>query len=158
MAESWVKVRGVIRHGHGVASGAASDSPYPRGTLEMQFPFFKACGLDLTSYHRGTLNLVIAPHTFAMRNPRYTFRRVEWTNLHPPEDFSFSRCRLIAHGEQYDGWVYYPHPETKIRHFQEPSMIEIIAPFIPGLKSGDVLELHLNSREISIDPPTSEPL
>ncbi len=39
----------VLVQGHGVASGKAV-SPYPKGTIEMQLPFFAALGLDLSSY------------------------------------------------------------------------------------------------------------
>ena len=47
--------------GHGVASGTSKESPYPDGTIRMQFPVFKALGLDLSSCLFGTLNLDFAP-------------------------------------------------------------------------------------------------
>lgn len=148
--ETWLTVPGVIVRGHGVASGCGADSPYPRGSLEMQLPHFLARGLDLSPYFRGTLNVSIAPRTFAMTAPHYTFHNVNWTTLHPPEHFSFSRCRLIVRGQTHNGWVYYPHPETKIRHFQDPALIEIIAPFIPDLTYGDRLEIQVNPQEITV--------
>src|ERR1051325_3185895 len=128
MNEEWVTVDGVVKQGHQVASRMAQDSPYPRGTVEMQIPFFKERGLDLSSFFKGTLNISIHPYMFSLKSPEYTFRSVEWTSLHPPEDFSFSHCYVIIQNNEYEGLVYYPHPETKIRNFQDPSIIEVIAP------------------------------
>jgi hypothetical protein len=70
--------------------------------------------------------------------------------LHPPEHFSFSRCRVIHKGVEYDGWVYYPHPETKIRNFQNPSLLEVIAMPIPGLQYGDEVDVLVNPEEILV--------
>jgi hypothetical protein len=145
-----ITVRGIVERGHGVASGAATDSPYPRGTITMQKPYFAARGLDLDTCYDGTLNISIAPHTFVLRRPRYTFRQVRWTSLHPPEDFSFSPCRLVVGGESYDGWIYYPHPETKRDHFQNPSIIEILAPFIPTLHYGDQVEVMIDGNQVTL--------
>jgi hypothetical protein len=123
---------------------------YPYGTLEKQLPYFKRLGLDLSSYFNGTLNISIAPLIFTMSRPEFTFEKVEWTDLHPPETFSFSRCEVRFRESAYDGWVYYPHPETKLRHFQDPSMIEVIARRIPGIAYGDPVRLRINAREISL--------
>jgi hypothetical protein len=156
MNTEWQTVRGVVLRGHQVASQRSDH--YPRGSIEMQVPFFKALGLDLTPYYWGTLNVSIAPYTFSMTAPEYTFRSVNWTTKHPPEDFSFSRCSILFRGNRYEGWVYYPHPETKKRHFQNPSLVEIIAPRIPGIAYGDVVDIELNSAEVSVflsDQPDS---
>ncbi len=150
MNNVWLIVSGVVVPGHGVASGQAADSPYPQGTIAMQKPHFAARGLDLSPYFEGTLNISIGPRTFTLRRPELTLRQVAWTDLHPPEDFSFSRCTVIAGAVEYRGWVYYPHPETKIRHFQDPSLIEVIAPHIPGLTVGDAVEIALNPAEIAV--------
>ena len=62
---------GVLFKGHGVASGqalssgASGISPYPKGTIAMQSPFFAALGLDLSPYWPGTLNLSFAPSEHA---------------------------------------------------------------------------------------------
>jgi hypothetical protein len=85
-----------------------------------------------------------------MRQPQFTFRQVAWTTLHPPEDFSFSRCRVIVDGVGYEGWVYYPHPETKRAHFQSPSVVEVIAPFIADLAYGDRVDLALDGMEVLV--------
>jgi len=146
----WLKVEGVVEPGHQVASGRSEDTPYPAGSIELQMPFFKALGLDLTAFYRGTLNVSIRPYTITLTRPRFTFRQVKWIEGFPPEDFSFSPCKLTFEGHTYDSWIYYPHPETKTKHFQDPSILEIIAPYIPNISYGDKVELHLNSREIEL--------
>ena len=143
-----VTVKGIVVEGHRVASGPSRDYPY--GAIEKQKPFFKALGLDLETIYNGTLNISISPNTFKMANPELTFEYVEWTNLHPPETFSFSRCALKFGDTQYPGWVYYPHPETKIRHYQEPSMIEILTQYVPDIQYGDEVEIELNRDEIKL--------
>ena len=152
LSEQWSSVAGVVQRGHGVASGRGPNSPYPISSLRMQAPFFKARGLDLSPYFEGTLNFSIAPHTFQLIKPQFTFPLVAWTTLHPPETFSFSACRVIYRAVSYDGWVYYPHPETKIRHFQDPTIIEVITTFIPELTYGNAIELQVKATEIVLDP------
>ena len=141
-------IAGVIVEGYRVASGPSRDYPY--GTLEKQIPLFKQLGLNLEGYHLGTLNISIAPATFEMVNPEYTFRQVAWTDLHPPEDFSFSRCTVKYKGSRVEGYVYYPHPETKMRHFENASLLEIISVYIPEIQYGERVELELNADEIRI--------
>jgi hypothetical protein len=150
MAE-WTHVSGVLAQGYRVASGPSKDYPY--GALDRQRPFFKAGGLDLSSYFNGSLNIDIRPFKFKMEKPEFTFRDVEWTDLHPAEHFSFSHCKVMYQGTEYDGWVYYPHPETKLRHFQNPSLLEVIAMPIDGLRYGDSLQVFLNSHEITVSGP-----
>ena len=143
-----VTIKGIVVEGHRVASGPSRDYPY--GAIEKQKPFFKALGLDLETIYNGTLNISISPNTFKMVNPELTFEYVEWTDLHPPETFSFSRCALKFRDTQYPGWVYYPHPETKIRHYQQPSMIEILTQYVSDIQYGDEVELELNCDEIKL--------
>ncbi len=144
----WVYVAGVLAQGYRVASGPSRDYPY--GALERQRPLFKARGLELDGYFNGSLNIDISPATFAMSNPQFTFPLVAWTDLHPPETFSFSRCRVVFRDAEYDGWVYYPHPETKLRHFQNPSLLEVITLPIPDIRYGDALGVWLRPDEILV--------
>jgi hypothetical protein len=148
MQNDLIHVSGIVVEGHRVASGPSKEYPY--GSLERQKPFFKAGGLDLERFFPGTLNISIAPLRFEMVKPAYTFRQITWTDLHPPEDFSFSPCRVRYRGSEHEGYVYYPHPETKIRHFQNPSLIEVITDKIPGIVYGARLELALDPAEIRI--------
>lgn len=143
-----ITVKGIVVKGHRVASQPSD--VYPYGTLEKQKPYFKDLGLNLKAYYNGTLNISISPNTFKMTKPDITFEHVEWTDLHPPETFSFSRCTLIYQGVRYDGWVYYPHPETKIRHFENPSIIEILTQHVPDIHYGDEVEIDLNRDEITV--------
>lgn len=46
--------------------------------------------------------------------------------------------------------MYYPHPETKIRNFQNPSLLEVIAMLIPGLGYGGEVDVLVNPAEIAI--------
>ena len=148
MPPNWTLLSGVLAQGFRVASGPSRDYPY--GALDRQRPLFKARGLDLDGYFNGTLNIDIRPAIFRMLKPEFTFPLVEWTDLHPPETFSFSRCRVVYQNVKYDGWVYYPHPETKLRNFQDPSLIEVIACPIEGIQYGDRLSVWVNKDEIEV--------
>lgn len=150
MKSNLVSLTGVVRSGHQVASGKAEDSPYERGTLEMQLPFFKNLGLDLSDFYLGTINISIAPHTFKLVRPQYTFTEVKWHRDYAAETFSFSPCQVVYEDLTYAGLIYYPHPETKIGHFQDDSIIEAIAPKILDLNYGDRLILKVNLQEIVI--------
>jgi hypothetical protein len=147
----WTKVHGTLTQGYRVASGPSADYPY--GALDRQRPIFKERGLDLDAYFNGSLNVDISPAVFVMQKPEFTFENVAWTDLHPPEHFSFSRCKVLYKEVEYDGWIYYPHPETKKRHFQNPSLLEVIAQPIPEIKYGDELEVLVNPDEIGITSP-----
>lgn len=142
------RLPGILVRGHQVASRPSK--AYPYSSLEKQKPYFKALGLDLYEYFNGTLNISIAPLIFEMSAPELTFALVEWTDLHPPETFSFSRCKVIFRGKEYAGWVYYPHPETKRDHFQDPSLVEVITYAIPNIQYGDALEVELNLDEVTV--------
>jgi CTP-dependent riboflavin kinase len=148
MTTPWISLTGILMRGHQVASRPSA--AYPYSSLEKQKPYFKERGLDLSPYFNGTLNISIAPLEFEMSKPEFTFPLVEWTDLHPPETFSFSRCKVKFEGKEYAGWVYYPHPETKKTHFQNPSLIEVITDEIANIKYGDTLEVEVNPREITI--------
>ena len=145
---TWIRIHGILIEGYHVASGPSADYPY--GALDRQRPIFAERGLDLSVYFNGSLNVDIRPRQFTIVKPEYTFERVEWTDLHPPEHFSFSRCKVIFKDAEYDGWVYYPHPETKLRNFHNPSLLEVIAMPIPGIHYGDKLDVLVNGDEITV--------
>ena len=147
----WVFIVGLIKPGHQIASGQAKDSPYKQGSLKLQQPYFQALGLDLNEFYLGTLNLSIAPYTFELIEPEYTFRDLKWHPDYPAETFSFSRCIVEHKAQSFQSLVYYPHPETKIGHFQDPSIVEIIAPYLSGVEYGDRLSVKINSEEIRMN-------
>jgi len=144
----WTLIHGILVQGYRVASRPSKDYPY--GALDRQRPIFKSRGLDIGGYFNGTLNIDIRPHTFQLVKPEFTFHNVEWTDLHPPEHFSFSRCKIVFEDIEYEGWTYYPHPETKLRHFQNPSLLEVIAFPIPKIAYGDKVDVLVNPQEIVI--------
>ncbi|KXK11784.1 MAG: hypothetical protein UZ14_CFX002002645 [Chloroflexi bacterium OLB14] len=143
------RLSGVLTRGHQVASRPSKDYPY--STLEKQKPYFKQLGLDLYPYFNGTLNISIAPLIFRMIKPEFTFEKVGWTDLHPPETFSFSRCKVMFKSKEYAGWVYYPHPETKKNHFQNPSLMEVITFEVENIRYGDNVEVEINPVEIEVE-------
>ena len=151
MNSELVSLTGIVKPGHQVASGSSPNSPYERGTLEMQLPFFQKLGLDLSSFFLGTINISIAPNTFKLVKPKHTFPHVKWHPDYDAETFSFSPCRLLHQGNSYQGLIYYPHPETKIGHFQDDSILEAIAPKIPDLNYGDRITLEIDPQEIELN-------
>jgi CTP-dependent riboflavin kinase len=148
MNAQYQRIAGVVQSGYQVASGMSDRSPYPAGTIAMQTPIFKALGLDLTPFFPGTLNVSIAPYQFQLFIPEYTFKDVHWAEEFPTEDFSFSPCRLYFQQNRYDSLIYYPHPETKIGHFQDASVVEVLAPYIVGIQYGDRVDLEVNTHQI----------
>ncbi|HSM70858.1 MAG TPA: hypothetical protein VK851_04885 [Anaerolineales bacterium] len=149
---NWVTLKGKLEKGYRVASGP-SDAYPEYGSIEKQKPYFKELGLDLEHVFNGTLNISIEPHQFRVENPQYRFPSVKWTELTYAEDFSFSRCRIKFQGTEYDGFVYYPDPKTKKEHFQSASTIEVLAPYVDGIKYEDELEISLNMKEIKVVSP-----
>jgi hypothetical protein len=150
VAVDWLRVPGTVARGHGVASGQGAGTPYPRGSLAMQKPFFARLGLNLDGLYEGTLNLSIAPRRWRLVRPAHTFERLEWTHLHPPETFSFSRCRIQFTGRLHEGWVYYPSPQTKAAHFHNDTIVEVLMPWIDGLAPGGQLMLDLSAQECEL--------
>ncbi len=144
---------GQLVAGHGVASGRASDSPYPAGTIALQSPHFARCGLDLGDCHPGTLNLAFSGGSWRLQDPLLLVERLDWTPLHPPETFSFWPCRLRSSAGETSAWIYWPHPETKERHFQPPDRLELLAPWMAGVAPGDRLELGVDGRRCRLVQP-----
>ena len=140
VTQEWIQ--GEIQQGHGVASGKNAQSPYPNGTIAMQAPFFKDLGLDLFNFWPGTLNISFKPLEVVLSNPDFTVENMSWTNLHPPETFSFWKVKLCSLDDcVVKGLIYYPHPETKSRHWQAASTLEVLAPWIENLDYGCPLKI-----------------
>ena len=142
-----VAVEGLIVAGSGAASGRTDDAPYPGGSLALQAPHFAAAGIDLTGYHLGTLNVDISPHVFVPIEPPVTIKDVRWTDAIPAETFSFFRCRIEVGSTAESGLVYRPHPETKVEHFHDPALVEVIARWIADADVGMRVRLQLRSSE-----------
>jgi hypothetical protein len=139
-----------IVQGHRVASGLNGNPRFPGGTLRMQFPFFRDLGVDLSSYHLGTLNVSIAPLSYRVGTPRHTFRQLKWHPMDPAEDFSF--FDVVVHRENASpvrGWIYFPHPDTKPTHFQKPDVLELLLPWTEGLDYGTSMMLEVPEEQMS---------
>ena len=147
-AEFSLAISGLIREGHGVASGRADSCPYPEGTLALQIPLFRERGVDLDAFFRGTLNVDIAPLRFQLVDPDVTLQNVAWTGRIPPEHFSFCACWLEVHGSSHQALVYHPHPETNAEHFQNASLIEVLARFVGDVMPGLDVTLRMRPRQV----------
>jgi len=144
-------IKGKIVKGHGVASGISKNTPYPKGSLEMQFPFFKKMGLDLYHFYKGTINIDISPFLWKPLNPDYYLKQVNWTDQIPPESFMFFECKLIFDSKTYPGIIYFPDPKTKVQHYQEENMIEVISSEIPNLEYGLGITIEIGDEKIEIN-------
>jgi hypothetical protein len=143
-------VPGRVVAGHGVAGSASPASPYPAGTISLQLPFFLERGLDLSVYHPATLNVSTNPIEIRIVRSRHHFADVAWTDLHAPESFDFVAASVVVDGERFGGWGYRPTPATKAGHWQAATVLEVIAPFIPGIEYGRAVVLELDPAEVTL--------
>ena len=148
LSASWIPGRVVA--GHGVASGSAKADQFPGGAIALQKPVFAGLGLDLSRFHNGTINVDIAPCEIELRAPRATFEHVVWLDGYPAETFSFADGGVRFAGVEYEAMLFYPHPETKPEHFQPPTVIELLAPYIFGLGAGDAVQVWLAPDQIVV--------
>src|SRR5512133_878679 len=145
-----------VVEGHRVASGLNGNPRFPGGTLRMQAPYFKALGLDLEAWHGGTLNVSIAPCRYRVVKAPCTFRQVKWHPTEPAEDFSFFDVHLLRlDGPPIAGKIYFPHPDTKPAHFQKPDVLELLLPFVEGLKYGDEIKLSIPADQMIVEATTT---
>ena len=151
-SSNWQHVHAAVVRGHQVASGKAGDPRFPGGTIRMQLLFFKDAGLDLSPYYPGTLNVSIAPKRFKVVKPVRTFPNLKWHPTQPAETFSFFDVRLLRVGQpDAEGYIYYPHPETKPEHFQQAGVLELLLPFVEGLDVATHLQLAIPADQILIE-------
>ncbi|MEM9948113.1 MAG: hypothetical protein AAF810_18910, partial [Cyanobacteria bacterium P01_D01_bin.36] len=96
--------------------------------------------------------VAIAPHKYEIISAKHTFRNVKWSPNEPAEDFSFFDCRVSAKEiNKTNGLIYYPHPDTKPEHFQPSDILEVILPFIEGLRYGDELMIEVADKQMQIN-------
>ena len=143
-------IEGKIVTGYGVASGNAGDPRFPEGTLALQWPYFIAGGLDLGGIFRGTINISVAPLKPEPIRALHTFPKVKWHDDTPSEDFSFFQIRIaLGDGPPVGGYIYWPHPETKPEHFQDPHIVEVLAPSLDGVANGVAVRLWTVPEQIA---------
>lgn len=137
---AWQWLPGRCIAGYGVASGRAGPaSPYPAGTIALQAPFFRAQGVDLSRFFAGTLNVDLAPHLPPPPAPIFDGRLRWFGDLE--ERFLLTPIALRHAGTVHEGLWYYPHPETKPAHFQRPTVVELLLPWVPGLAPGTAVDV-----------------
>jgi hypothetical protein len=131
-----------VVQGHRVASGLNGNPRFPGGTLHMQLPYFRGLGLDLSGYHLGTLNVSIAPLSYQVLRPKWTFHALKWHPTEPSEDFSFFDATVYRDGAlPLNGLIYFPHPDTKPEHFQKPDVLELLLPWTEGMAYGTEIQI-----------------
>jgi hypothetical protein len=136
---NWIP--GTVVPGHGVASGAGPDRRYPAGTIRLQQPHFLERGIDLSSYYPGTLNIDLAPLAPVPWKPLFD-GVIRWFD-DLEERFLLSPIELDAGGVRHAGLWYYPHPQTKPAHFQRSTVMELLLPWIDGIRNGDRVLVRL---------------
>ena len=142
-----------VVQGHRVASGQNGNPRFPGGTLRMQIPCFLALGLDLRGLFIGTLNVSMAPLRYRVVKAKHTFRKVKWHPTEPAEDFSFFDVRVWRpDAPAVNGYIYFPHPETKPEHFQKPDVLELLLPLMEGVKYGAELDIEIPATQMVIEP------
>jgi hypothetical protein len=153
------QINATVMRGYRLSSGdAPEDTRFPGGTLQMQKPFFAAAGFDLDRYFagdfvNGTLNLSIAPDIVRVKKPEVFLAGIKWSPVFPAENFYLSPAQLLHNGTIYRALLYIPDPATKIEHFQAPSVIELIAQPVAGIRYDDETTLIYNPEAIAIEPP-----
>jgi hypothetical protein len=130
---------GVVVSGHGVASGAAADPRFPRGTIAMQAPLFRARGVDLAALIgaepvMGTINVDLTPAAPCVLAPEIELRAVKWSPAVPPENFWLFRAEIDYAHRTHKALIYMPDPTTKPEHHQPSGVVEIIAPRLEELR------------------------
>jgi hypothetical protein len=135
-------INGTVVRGHGVASGCAGDPRFPAGTLGLQLPIFASLGLQLDGFYHGTINVSVAPLVPQPQSPFVTYREIQWHPSCPAENFSFFDIQVAgAAGLPVPAYIYWPHPETKPEHFQDPHVVEILAPHLEDISEGKPVRL-----------------
>ena len=145
-----MRISGMVTRGHQVASGQGGDPRYPIGTLGLQLPLFNAAGVPVDGFFAGTINVSIAPKRYRILEVPFQLESVCWTDQHPPEDFFFWKCELVHNGSTHSALIYMPSPETKQEHFQQDSILEILAQPISNLEYGDRVEIKLPDGQIEL--------
>lgn len=148
----WQTFTARVLQGHRVASGMNRNPRFPGGTLKMQAPFFRELGVDIDAFHPGTINISLTPLRYRVKQPRHTFRNLRWHPVEPAEDFSFFDLRLLRDGQpDLPGLIYFPHPETKPEHFQQPDVLELLLPHVDGMHYGMELTLAVPVEQMAVE-------
>lgn len=132
-------MQGTLIQGHQVASGLASNCPWPGGSVARQLPLMGLHGVPVTRLFSGTLNVALACREVPYPE-QFEFDFVlDWRAPDKPTHFRLHRLIVEFAGRRYQGWSYrkiYPDGYVSI-HPQPANVIEILAPQIDGIQYGD---------------------
>lgn len=150
-------VNATVLRGYRLCSGDSPEDPrFPGGTLRMQIPCFSAAGFDLAGYFDGdffcgSLNLSVAPALVRLKQPEVFLPGIKWSPVFPAENFYLSPAQILHHGVAHRALLYIPDPATKVDHFPAPSLVEVIAQPVAGLRYDDQTTLIYNPEAIEIE-------
>jgi len=113
------------------------------GTIRAQREFFRRAGVDTNRLYDGTINVDISPLQFELIKPSLILRHVRWHPIWAPETFSLFPCKIVVRESEHDGFVYFPHPETKPTIFPGHHIAEVWCPFIDGVEYGAAVRLGI---------------
>ncbi len=100
--------------------------------------------LDFSDKCHATINVNILPKFVKLAEPTVTLL-ISSIRSDSQKPVTFSKCRLNFDGFNFYGILFFPHMEDN-----KSSTVEIIAPFIPGLKTGDRIQIDVNSKEFQV--------
>jgi len=138
---------GHVVAGHGAASGATTDPRFPEGTLALQWPHFEREGIDLSEFHRATLNVQL-PVELVPHSPTATITSLTWLEGYPAETFEFCDARIAHDGRVLPALWYRPHPDTKPEFYQSSGVVELLAPRIDGVTPGDPVSVWIDPSQV----------
>jgi len=133
------EAKGIVKKGYGAASGRSRYAEMG-GSIRAQKPRFRERGFSIDDVCDGTINVDIRPRSFERVRALATLVEVKWHLALPAETFSFYDVIFEHGGRRYPALVYFPHPETKgafNEQFPGYSLLEILCPFVEGLRLGD---------------------
>lgn len=131
-----IKITGTIVNGYGLA----------HETLKKQFPYFILRNKYFSNFFTGTINVDIEPQELHIKKYEYLYKNINWAR-HWTQDFGFipfKNFKINGRMIKTDGFLYFP---TK-NQAHNKSQLELICPFIKGLRKGDKLELQISKQNI----------
>lgn len=133
-----LEMAGTVVRGHRIASGLAANCPWPGGSIARQLRRMGRTGLDVGSIFPGTLNVALTTETVDYPEEADFDFVLDWRHPDKPTHIRLHAVVLQVKEREYDGWAYrklYPAEYVSL-HPQPDNVIEVLAPFIPGIAYG----------------------
>ena len=144
-----INVSGIVVEGHRIASGLNPTGKNGlNATVVKQMPFFIKSGIPrMNEMFLGTVNVNLEGKTFEIKKPEHKVI-CEWQKG-VTETFYFISAVLLHKGKNYEGYVYFPLPESG---FQERNreVIEFLMPQIFNLFYGDEVSFTLDESKLAV--------